>query len=449
MNNLDKAILRMLAASNAMGVESIHRLLSSGKDGFVSKKTVFRHIEKLIADGEVVASGDNRGRKYGLARHRVKFNLSQKSLDVLSFLDVPHADRPVVAYDFDFIHGYVPNKTFYLPETGRRQLAELGQADDHTVPGDTFRERVLARFLIDLSWASSRLEGNTYDYLDARRLIEFGEAASGKNLEETQMILNHKRAIELLVRNKDAIGLNPYSVFNVHAALSENLLPNPQDSGRIRRMPVEIGGSRYIPMVIPQVIEETFRTVLDKAGRIIDPLEQSFFTLVHLSYLQPFIDVNKRTARICCNIPFIKTDLCPVSFIEMDKELYIKSLLSIYEHGETRPLVELFLHSYEMSCVKYLAFIPQVPDIDPFVVSVNREVHAIVKQVVLQKIPEENFNGFIIDNFQFGENASKVTDIVKRHVMGLHEGNVMRYGIDLTEFQEWENARPTLSAGPK
>jgi len=100
--------------------------------------------------------------------------------------------------------------------------------------------------LIDLSWSSSRLEGNTYSLLDTRELIERGTAAPGKDAKETQMILNHKAAIELLVESAEDIGVNRYTVTNLHALLADNLLEDPRNAGRLRQTPVAIGASTYI-----------------------------------------------------------------------------------------------------------------------------------------------------------------------------------------------------------
>lgn len=109
---------------------------------------------------------------------------------------------------------------------------------------------------------------------------------------ETQMILNHRAAIELLVDHADEIGFNRYTVLNLHALLAENLLADPQAGGRLRRMPVAIDGSVYHPLEVPQLIDECFDGILDAAAAITDPFEQAFFALVHLAYLQGFEDVN-------------------------------------------------------------------------------------------------------------------------------------------------------------
>ena len=90
--------------------------------------------------------------------------------------------------------------------------------------------------MIDLSWNSSRLEGNTYSLLDTRRLIDFGEQAQGKALLETQMILNHKDAIEFLVNAAEDIGFNRYTILNLHALLASGLLPDEADRERFREL---------------------------------------------------------------------------------------------------------------------------------------------------------------------------------------------------------------------
>ena len=123
----------------------------------------------------------------------------------------------------------------------RRQLHKMGKTTDINEPAGTYSRAILNRLLIDLSLASSHLEGNTYSRLDTRRLIEQGKAAKGKAAIETQMILNHKSAIELLVENIDRADYDHFTLMNLHATLAENLLPNPSDEGRIRQHAVDIG----------------------------------------------------------------------------------------------------------------------------------------------------------------------------------------------------------------
>jgi Fic family protein len=157
--------------------------------------------------------------------------------------------------------------------------------------------QIFSRLLIDLSWNSSRLEGNTYSLLETERLLELGEAAEGKDALEAQMILNHKAAIELLVEQATEVGFNRYTILNLHALLSDNLLADPQACGRLRAIVVGIGRTVYHPLEVPQLIDEFFQQLLDTAAAIADPFEQAFFAMAHLAYLRPFEDVNKRVSR--------------------------------------------------------------------------------------------------------------------------------------------------------
>lgn len=112
---------------------------------------------------------------------------------------------------------------------------------------------MLDRPLIDLSWASSRLDGNTYSRLDTQNLIQFGLVVEGKDQLEAQMILNHKAAIEMLVDQAQEIGFNRYTLQNLHALLADNLLPDPAAGGRLRQIEVAISGSVYLPTAVPQL----------------------------------------------------------------------------------------------------------------------------------------------------------------------------------------------------
>src|SRR6202035_367630 len=120
-------------------------------------------------------------------------------------------------------------------------------------------------------------------------------------------------------------------VFSIHALLSENLLGDSSASGRIRQIAVGIGASTYMPLENPHVLNDCFQAFIEKLNAVRDPFEQAFFSLVHLSYMQAFEDVNKRTARLVANIPLIKKNLKPLSFTDVDREVYVKSLLGVYE----------------------------------------------------------------------------------------------------------------------
>ncbi len=231
----------------------------------------------------------------------------------------------------------MPNKTFYLSPPDRKRLRAAG------IPADTYAHRILEKLLVDLAWASSRMEGNTYDILQTEQLVRYGEAAAGKDRKETLMILNHKEAIHYLVGNIDEIGIDRQDICNIHALLADGLLIDPAMAGRLRRLPAGIGYSSYKPPDNEFIIAEEFDITIEKAAAIADPFEQSFFMLVHIPCLQAFADVNKRTSRISSNIPLLKADLAPMSFVTMDDRAYMDGLIGIYEMNNVSLLREAYI----------------------------------------------------------------------------------------------------------
>jgi len=294
--------------------------------------------------------------------------------------------------------------------------------------------------LIDLSWASSHLEGNTYSRLDTRKLIEHGKAASGKAAIETQMIMNHKVAIELLVENADTTAFDRYTLLNLHSALSENLLPNPADEGRLRQHTVEIGKSVYHPLAVPAQISELLDNILTKAQKIKDPFEQSFFAMVHLPYLQPFADVNKRTSRLAANIPLIQANLCPLTFIGVPVQAYTRAMLGVYELARVELLRDIYLWAYERSTQEYLAIRQELAEPDPLRMQYRELIRKIIREIV-QK-PDRNTLDIISLALKKEENSvdrDNISALVIDELRRLHEGVLARYGLKPSEFVAWRD----------
>jgi len=132
-------------------------------------------------------------------------------------------------------------------------------------------------------------------------------------------------------------------------------MADPLACGRISRRAVEIGGSVYLLVVIPQRVEELFGIVIAMAAEVTDPFEQAFFLMVHLPYLQPFEDVNKRVSRLAANIPFIRHNLCPLSFIDVPQQAYVDAMLGLYELNRIELLRDVFVWAYARSCQQYVA----------------------------------------------------------------------------------------------
>jgi len=422
--------------------------------GLVSRRTLQRRVAMLVIDGKLRTDGAGKALRYCLPSGKYELSiknleastetyvpLSPESTEIKAYIRQPRQQRRPVSYNQSFLEEYRPNETEYLPESLRVQLHSLGRSPATDRPAGTFARDILGRLLIDLSWSSSRLEGNTYSRLDTERLIEFGQQAEGKDALEAQMILNHKAAIEMLVSDAELIGFNPFTIRNLHAILSDGLLADRQSCGRIRARAVEISGSVYLPIALPQRLEELFRYVLATAEAIIDPFEQAFFIMVHLSYLQPFEDVNKRVSRLAANIPLIKQNLCPLSFVDVPDAAYLDGILGVYEMNRIELLRDVFVWAYERSCQQYVAVRQSMVQPDTFRLRYRAELSDAVKGIVaglLQATPEAVNS--IVPNMVADGDHDRFIELVHLELADLHDGNISRFRIRPSEFEAWRKA---------
>lgn len=449
---LDRLVELISIHREGIGIDALLQAI----DENMSRRTLQRRLALLISQDRIQTSGESRALRYlstplvmetSIQQHKNDANqassevyvpTSPKGDAIKAYVRQPRQLRSPVGYKMEFLEQYHPNQTTYLPQSLRDQLHALGRSPAKQTPAGTFARDILNRLLIDLSWASSQLEGNTYSRLDTERLIEFGQVAEGKDALETQMILNHKDAIEYLVHDPEHANLTPDTIIALHAFLSDGLMADPSACGRIRRRAVEIGSSVYLPIALPQRLEELFGIVIQMAAEIQDPFEQAFFLMVHLPYLQPFEDVNKRVSRLAANIPFIRHNLCPLSFIDVPQQAYVDAMIGVYELNRIELLRDVFVWAYERSCQQYVALKQNLVPPDIFrlryrqaltevVVAIVRSDEAASDATVRSRIPKA------------------VTDTDKDHFIGLalaefqslHTGNIVRYGIRPLEFAAW------------
>lgn len=368
--------------------------------------------------------------------------LTPASKELRAYFSQPLNARRPVGYNREFLASYRPNETSYLSQEQRAHLAQVGKPNFEEQTAGTYAKRILNRLLVELSWNSSRLEGNTYSLLDTTRLIELGEAAEGRNRLEAQMIVNHKDAIEYLVNDAETIGFNRYTILNLHGILAQNLLPDPAAPGRLRRMGVGIGKSTFHPLELPQLIEECFNEALEKAAAIEDPFEQALFAMAQLPYLQPFDDVNKRVSRLAANIPFIKHNLSPLSFIDVPRAVYMDAVLGVYELNKIDLLRDVFIWAYERSAARYAAVRQSLGEPDPFRFKHKAALRRIVGDVIRGRLDGKTAAAYIAD--WVGKNGlpdaerEQFRDMAESELVSLHEGNFARYQIRPSEFEAWQ-----------
>ncbi len=409
------------------------------------RRTLQYRLASLIKQGHLEAVGPTKKRLYRLpsketdsTKQTGAIPLSTTARAIQSEVNRPIQERRHVGYNRKFLDQYQPNTTYYLSETDRLKLLEIGKTDGSR-PAGTYARQIYNRLLIDLSWNSSRLEGNTYSLLETERLLEFGETAEGKDRRDTQMILNHKAAIEFLIESAQNLNVDRYTILNIHALLSDELLPD-QACGSIRSIPVSIGGSTYLPLGIPQLISECFDQILNTAKVIKDPFEQAFFLMVHLPYLQPFEDVNKRVSRLAANLPLIQKNLCPLSFVDVPEKMYIGGLIGVYELNRIEFLREIFIWAYERSCSRYSTTRQSLGEPDPFRILYRDLRKETVSTIVRKGLNKKSATELIRQQAKShvpSQDQMRFIEIIETELMSLHEGNIARYGLRQSEYKKW------------
>lgn len=417
----------------------------------MDRRKVQRRLQALVKEGRLRREGTTRGARYWPGSQAVEPTakitedyppLSPTAMALRAEIRRPISQRVPVPYRREFLDGYQPNQTFYLPEGVRAHLKTMGQPRTVERAAGTYARQILERLLIDLSFNSSRLEGNTYSILDTERLVLAGQQSQGKDIKETQMILNHKGAIEYLVEEAERIAFDLHTIRNLHALLSENLMGDPSDSGRVRIGAVKVAGTVYRPLEIPTQIEECLRQVLRTAQTIQDPFEQSFFALVHLPYLQPFIDVNKRTSRLAANIPFIRENLCPISFSGVPGDAYTDGVIAMYELNKVDLLRDVFVWAYERSCTEYQVVRQTLGEPDPFRLRYRDLTRQIVQTIVLDGLPHKKAMEVMekaAKNSIPAEDRMRFYAVVETELNGLHEGNLVRYRLTEEAWVTWRS----------
>lgn len=462
---IEDLILRLLNQEPEVSVRSVARAKGISQLDETQRRAIRRAFRSLEERKLIISKGSGPARAYVLAEQKTEtrksselveltespveksvpfkgIELSPESKLLLKYVSQDMAERLPVGYNQQFLRSYEPNRTSYLSPDQREKLRTIGRVESVERPAGTYARNILDRLLIDLSWNSSRLEGNTYSLLETKRLIELGEAATGKDASEAQMILNHKAGIEYIVESAEENQIPSHKIYSIHALLSENLLGDPAASGRLRTLTVGIGGSTYLPLDNPHVLRECFDLFVEKVNGITDPFEQSLFSLVQLSYLQAFEDVNKRTARLVANIPLIKNNLKPLSFTEVDQSAYVSALLGIYERNDLSLIRDLYIWAYNRSSQRYTAIQQSMGEPNLLKLRYRESIQEIVRSIIVEKVPGAEVGQKIHDLIEAnnipGADCPALLTLIETEIISLHEGSVARFKVRPSEFQAWK-----------
>lgn len=438
MDAIDKFIVEALTDRTLTARELLEGLAAAGHK--VSQPTLSRRMRVLEEDRGVKVQGQGRSTRYARDGYHVWFSVAP-------------GKRPKVAYRFELVGEYVPNVTRWIsPERSARLVAAGG---GRRLDASTYSRAIAQKLLVDLSYASSALEGNTYSYLDTQVLIEFGQAAEGKAADETQMILNHKEAITYLVENIADIPIDVREIKTVHSLLSRGLIEQ-NAVGAVRRMPVDITGSAYVPMAIPAKLEEQLELIARKADEIEDPFEQSLFLMVCISHLQFFLDVNKRTGRLACNIPLLRAGLAPFSFMEMDKAKYARGLVAVYELGRVDLIADTYADGYMASASRYDAYAGRDRRSVELEFRRRADIYGLVRSYVADSVtagerpPARDYAFDALERSHPDDGReirNALADRVAEIVGALHEGSHAAYGVSRKLFDDYADV-PEASARP-
>lgn len=313
-----------------------------------SDATLKRVIAAGIKAGDIVAEGKARATRYRLSPQAQL--LMPLNLDTYFALEVD--ERQVhSSYNFELINGLLAETRLFSDKEQAHLDALQDEFRQHVneLTDNEYRKE-MERLGIDLSWKSSQIEGNTYTLLETERLLRESKTAEGKTKEEAVMLLNHKDALSFILDNPDYLKeLTVSHIEDIHQLLTKDL---SIDKG-LRRHRVGITGTNYHPLDNEFQIREAMREACELINSKSNIFEKALLTLVLLSYIQPFSDGNKRTARITSNAILIANDYCPLSFRSVDSIDYKKAMLIFYEQNSLYAFKQIFMEQFEFAVKEY------------------------------------------------------------------------------------------------
>jgi len=310
--------------------------------------TIKRLLSKLISEKLILSIGKGKATKYKISPYYSLF----EAVNVEKYYETEIDDRKIIGgFNFELISEILPTASlFSIDEINKLDTLQKEFLKNTSELSEFEIKKELERLAIDLSWKSSQIEGNTYSLLETERLLKEKETASGKSKEEAVMLINHKEAIDFIIANPDYLfPLSVSKIEDIHSILIKELAVDRN----IRKRRVGISGTNYKPLdnefQIKEALSLTCETINNKASIF----EQALLALLLISYIQPFTDGNKRTARIVSNAILIHHNFCPISFRTVDSIAYKKAMLLFYEQNNITSFKKIFMEQFEFAVKTY------------------------------------------------------------------------------------------------
>lgn len=337
-------VLDILLEGGALSRAEIALKIPSGEKN--SKMTLMRDLRNLQRNSLIVSSGKARATKYSLA----------EANPLLGFLDLEqYFSRGPDKRDVK--HTSFNNKIFgsFGDIFTKEEVSEFDKSateffKDMQKHPDTLQRKELQRFIVEFSWKSSQIEGNTYSLLETESLIENRSEATGHDKSEAIMILNHKDAFDHVLTYRPRFKeISLDEIFSIHAILSKDL---SIEQG-IRTRPVRITGTRYMPLIDQKELKKAMENLVKVADSVSCPAERAFILLVGIAYIQPFEDGNKRTSRMISNAVLLAHDLPPLSYRSVDEIEYKRACIAFYERNSLYNLKHIFVEQFRFARENY------------------------------------------------------------------------------------------------
>jgi len=311
--------------------------------------TIKRDLDTLTTGGYCAREGKGRSTAYRLTN---KGRL-ERPFSIPHYLaEIPDTRATYTGYVHDFFATLPPA---LLPAQTLETIDEAttGYTDRASRASSTIKAKEMERFVIELSWKSSAIEGNTYTLLDTEKLLREGIPAPNHDPAEAHMIVNHKKALEFVVAtvtNQPLVTISQRLVEQVHELLTVELdIQSDPRSGL-----VGITGSAYTPLDNSYQIGEALTDLYQAVEQLQHPVEKALLTLAGLSYIQPFEDGNKRTARLMSNAILLSYNYAPLSYRNVEIDAYRGAMLIFYEQLSLTAVSDIFVNQYLFSTEHYL-----------------------------------------------------------------------------------------------